>query len=240
MAEPRTAVDGLRVCVVGAGSGIGAALVARLEDGGAAVAGVDLHGAAVSADIATEQGCAHAIEASVDRLGGLDGLAVTAGVTEYRPIERADAALWSRLLSVNLVGPALLTSAALAHLRASPAPSVVTVASGAGRRGANQFSVYSASKAAIIHWSRSAARELGPEGIRVNCVSPGPIDTPMLHSHRPEGADPATWVDQLASQTALGRVGTPAEVAAVIAFLLGRDAGYVSGAVLDVDGGEQA
>jgi len=234
-------LEGLRVAVVGGSSGIGAALAALLRRRRAAVVVVDLApDAEVVADITREDDCARAIVEAVARLGGLDALAVTAGVAGYTPLEETDAERWRELLEVNLVGPALLARHALGALERSRRPSIVVVASAAARRGSTSFSAYSSAKAGLIHWTRSAARELGPRGIRVNCVSPGPIDTAMLRKHQPHGEDPAAWSTVLAGRTALGRVGRPGEVAEAIAFLLGPRSSYITGALLDVDGGESA
>jgi NAD(P)-dependent dehydrogenase (short-subunit alcohol dehydrogenase family) len=172
-------------------------------------------------------------------LGGLDGLGITAGVTQYAPIAETTSAEWDRILRINLVAAGLLTRAALPMLRKSGDAAIVVTASAAARRGYADFTAYSSSKAGLIHWTGAAARELGPQGIRVNCVSPGPIDTPMLRGPRPpEERD--DWAAHLATRTALGRVGQPNEVAEAIAFLLGRRSSYVTGALLDCDGGETA
>jgi len=238
---PDDDVEGLRIAVVGGSSGIGEALSSLLRRRAATVVVVDSDPSAeVVADVGAEADCERAMAEAIAILGGLDGLAITAGITGYAGIEDTDSVLWRRTLEVNLVAAGLLTRHALAALRDSAAASVVVTASAAGRRGYPAFSAYSASKAGLIHWSRAAARELGPSGIRVNCVSPGPIDTPMLRGRRPEGADAAGWSEVLAERTSLGRVGRAEEVAEALAFLLGRRASYITAAVLDVDGGETA
>ena len=232
---------GVRALVVGGASGIGRATTDLLRASGASALTVDVNKSAdVVADITTSNGCVHAVAESVRRLGGLDALIVCAGGGSYTSIEETDVEVWGRTLTLNLVSIGLLTKAALSALRESGRPSITVTASAAGRQGYGLFSAYSSAKAGVVHWSRSAARELGGEGIRVNCVSPGPIDTPLLRAGGPEEVDADEWKRTLAKRTCLGRVGTAAEVANVIAFLTSSLAAYVTGTTVDVDGGETA
>lgn len=237
----RPGLDGLKVVVVGGASGIGRATVELIRASGAACVAVDRDAAAdVVADISTATGCEAAIDGAADALAGIDALFVSAGGGVYASIEDTDEQVWHRTLALNLVAAGLLTRAALPALRRSARASILVTASAAGRQGYPEFSAYSSAKAGLVHWSRGVARELGPSGIRVNSISPGPIDTPMLRAGAPSGADVEAWKANLASRTCLGRVGTAQEVANVAAFLISDLASFVSGTNVEIDGGETA
>lgn len=234
-------VAGLRILIVGSRSGIGAATKQLLDSRGARVFGADLTApGAYHCDITEPADVPAVVAAAANTLGGLDGVVTTVGGGGYAPLELTDTRVWQEMLALNLIGPATLITEALPWLTQSEWPAVVTVGSAAGLKSSPEHSAYGSAKAGLVHWTKIAARELAPRRIRVNCVSPGPIDTPMLHASRPAGHTAETWPEEIGRNTALGRIGAPEEVAEAIVFLVSRAAGFITGAVLPVDGGETA
>lgn len=236
-------LEGLRALVVGAASGIGAATAQLLRARGALVVAADRTAAQdidVTADITDPRECERLVVEAAAVHGGLDLLVVTVGGGSYAAIGDTDASTWNAAITLNVTAPALIVRAALPYLSASSAASVVTVASAAGLRSYPEFSAYGSAKAALVRWTRGAAWELAPQGIRVNCVSPGPIDTPMLRATQPAGYTPDEWVVEVAKNTAMRRAGTATEVAEAITFLLSTRSSYLTGVVLPADGGEVA
>lgn len=232
--------EGKRVFVTGAASGIGAATVELMRAEGARVVGADIAAAEgiVRCDVTDQASVASAVEAAVDQLGGLDVCANVAGIDVFSRFEDLSLELFDRHLSVNLVGPMLVTRAALPHLKRS-AGNVVTVASISGLQGQPYNSAYCASKGGVLLLMRSLAVELAADGIRVNCVCPGGVDTPLVAGATtglPPDADFGLF-DRMNGVLAGGGYMPPSDVAEAIAYLASDAAASVTGAALVVDRG---
>lgn len=239
-----TAADGApRVVVVtGAGSGIGAATAAAFVELGDRVVGLDVAGTAppgaelVTCDVTDRAAVTAAIDgAAVD--GRIDVLANVAGIPQFGRLETITEDVWDRTLAVDLKGPFLTIQAALPYLRAARG-SVVNIASVAGRIPNPYVAAYAAAKGGLVHLSRSLAMELAPDGVRVNCVCPGGVDTPLVAEVAK--SYPSDLHPRLTDRMNPLLDGTsfmpPSEVAASIVYLSSAAAGYISGAVLALDG----
>jgi NAD(P)-dependent dehydrogenase (short-subunit alcohol dehydrogenase family) len=235
-------LEGRRALVTGAATGIGAATVARLSLDGAEVVGVDaaLDYAGLVADVADPG----EIQAAVAAAGELDICVANAGVSLMEPFREGDLVSWGRVVGVNLLGVMLtFQAAALAMPRGGR---LLATASIAGLHGEPAASAYCASKAGVIALVRTLAIELAPYGITVNAVAPGQIETDMNRRDlervaRDQGRSPEALLrEHLERRVPAGRMGTPEEVAALFAFLAGPDAGFITGEVIRIDGGELA
>lgn len=195
----------------------------------------DIGDAAVaeSHDVSNEDDWARVVARAVEAFGGVDVLVNNAGIHWIRPLVDEQRADLDRILSVNLVGPFVGMQAVVEPMRAGGGGSIVNVSSYAGLRGAYGHSAYGASKWGLRGLTKTAAVELGPLGIRVNSVHPGPIDTDMLPVPRAE-------LEKRFGEVPLQRVGEPSEVAELVAFLASDAAAYLTGAEIAIDGGMDA
>ena len=237
-ADPEEEADVRSVVVTGGSRGIGAAIVARFAAGGdrvyflyeknheAAKAVAEKTGAtAICCDVAD----AEQVRAAFTRIPAVDILVCNAGICWYGLLSSMEEAAWDRLFDVNVKGIYHCVNAAMPAFLHTHRGSVVTVSSMWGQVGASCEAAYSATKGAVIALTKALAQELGPSGIRVNCVAPGVILTDMCAN-----VDEDTLAS-LARQAALGRNGTPEDVAQAVEAL--AEAEFVTGQVLGVSGG---
>ena len=234
--------SGQTVIVTGAGRGIGLAVARRFVEAGASVWMVDvdgdvLHPAAeetggtgITADVTSTADVERVVAAAVERTGRIDVVFNNAGLLRDRMLWKLDDADWDAVIGVSLTGTFRLTRACVPHFRARGYGRVVNVTSFTGLHGNPGQSAYAAAKAGVIGFTRTAAKELAHFGVTVNAISPN-AQTRMIDSI------PEAQLEQFRQSIPLGRFADPAEIAAAVMFLASRDAGYVTGVVLPVDGG---
>lgn len=244
-------LNGKVAAVTGAASGIGRATAIRLGEEGASVACLDLqvgaaeetaktiadaggHAFAAACNVADAADATSAIAATVDRYGRLDVLCNIAGIGHFADDLTETLEWWNRIIGVNLTGTFIMSQAALPHLLTTKG-TIVNTASTAGMKGQPWSSAYSASKGGVIALTQTMAVNWGRQGVRVNCVAPGGVTTPITDQFTdvPEGAD----LELMARIMPFSRFGEPSELAAVFAFLASDEASYVNGFVVRVDGG---
>ncbi|MFC1864880.1 SDR family NAD(P)-dependent oxidoreductase [Chloroflexota bacterium] len=237
--------------ITGGAQGIGEAIARRLANEGAMIAILDIQyekakavaddigsnggsAIAVKMDITDSQGVREAVKEVEDKFGKVDILTNNAGWDKTAPFIQLTEELWDRIIAINLRGPITVTRAVLDGMINRKYGKIVNIASDAGRVGSSGESVYSACKGGIIAFTKTLARELIRYNILVNCVCPGPTDTPLLTGVT---EDNPRLAEALQNAIPMRRLGKPEEVADAVAFLASDKASYITGQTLSVNGG---
>ncbi|QIS03598.1 SDR family oxidoreductase [Nocardia brasiliensis] len=236
--------DGLVAVVTGGASGIGKAVADTLTAAGARVAVLDRApgdtpsgGISLHCDVVDDASVRAAVTRVHDTFGRLDIVVNNAGIGAQGTIEDNSDDEWRNLFEVNVFGTVRVSRAALPQLRRSPAAAIVNTCSIAATTGLPNRAAYGASKGAILSLTRAMAADHVGEGIRVNCVNPGTVDTPWVQRLLAASADPEAELTALRARQPHGRLVAADEVAAAVAFLAGPAATSITGTMLEVDAG---
>ena len=228
-------IDGKVALITGAASGIGAACAARFAAEGAKVAKVDL-ASGYACDVRDESAVERTVAAVVREFGRLDIVVNAAGVAGGGAVHMLATEEWDRIVDTNLKGTFLICKHALLRMLEQGSGNLINIASIEGLEGTEGGSAYNASKGAVVLLTKNLAIDYGRKNIRVNCICPGFIDTPMTGAvfSNPGMED---YLDRFREAHQLGRVGKPEEIASAALFLASDDASFVTGHALVVDGG---
>jgi NAD(P)-dependent dehydrogenase (short-subunit alcohol dehydrogenase family) len=243
--------------VTGAGSGIGEAIVRLFAKEGAAVAVADCdaeggarvadevvrlggRGFFVETDVSKAEDCARLVAETVQRLGQLDVACNIAGVGLVGTVPSTSEADWNRLLDVNLTGTFLVCKAVLNHMIERKAGNIVNMSSVGGVVGLKARAAYCAAKGGVIALTKCMALDHVTDGVRVNCICPGTVDTPWIRRRLQECTNPEAEMEALRSRQPMGRLGRPEEIAMAALYLASDESAFVTGTALIVDGGMTA
>jgi len=239
--------------VTGASSGIGTAILLSLADAGYLLmaAGRDERrtqeiGKKVAnaqtwiGDITSEKSCVELVSACVDQFGRLDLLVNNAGIYHTANAERTTDEIWSQTMAVNLNAPFYLSREAMPHLRETEGV-ILNIASDWGLVGGKDAVAYCASKGGVVLMTRAMALDHAHEGVRVNAICPGDVETPMLYAEgAARGIGPEEAVREASKASPTGKVTTPDQVAALVVFLASDEAAQITGTAISIDGGNTA
>lgn len=243
MRDDTLQLAGRRAFVTGGAKGIGAAIARRLatlgaavvvadiDDAGARTLAADIGGHAVALDVSDSA----RVAAVMDDAGPFDILVNNAGVDQHAFFTKTTVADWHRLVAINLFSVLATVHQVLPSMQVARYGRVINIVSEAARLGSKGGAVYAAAKGGVIAFSKSIARENARFGITVNCIAPGPIDTPLLRAGVATGGD--KLLSAMVDATLVKRLGTPDEVAAAVAFLASDAAAFITGETLGVSGG---
>ncbi|MER3389774.1 MAG: SDR family oxidoreductase [Microcella sp.] len=236
--------EGRKAIVTGGASGIGLSVVQRFIEGGAVVTVLDLNpdGAPSRAfvevaDVSNPVSVCTAVDVAAAKMGGIDIVVNNAGIGAVGSIEELDEHEWARVFSVNVTSIARVTGAALSYLRNSDAAAVVNISSIAASVGLQDRALYSASKGAVSALTRAMAADHLTDGVRVNSVNPGTVNTPWVTRLLESSDDPDSAGAALLNRQPHGRLVEPQEVAEAVAYLASPFSGSTTGANIAVDGG---
>ncbi|MEJ8573608.1 SDR family NAD(P)-dependent oxidoreductase [Microbaculum marinum] len=248
-------LEGRRILVSGAASGIGRATAEMFHREGAAVALLDRDGdrladvhaaietngrppvTVLTVDVTDDDGVRAAIDDAADTLGGLDGLVGCTGIDLLKPFEEMAVADWCAILDTNLTGAFSVTSAAVPHIRAAGGGTIVHVASGAALRPLEARTAYCASKAGLVMFAKSLAVDLARHEIRVNAICPGIIESPLFRQSLEGVDDPDAEMAGILDRYLIKRIGKPEDIAYAALYLSSPESAHVTGTALSVDGG---
>ena len=247
-------LEGKVALITGAASGIGRGIAVRLAEMGAATVLFDIdqqRGEAAAAelshqsfkshsvcgDVSSSGDCKRAVEAAIKKFGKIDILCNNAGIAIRKSVDALSEEEWDRAIDVTLKGVFLLSHEVLPHMILAGGGTIINTGSGWGLKGGPQAASYCAAKGGVVNLTRAMAIDYGKHNIRVNCVCPGDVDTPMLQGECAQLEESADAFMKAAAARPIARVGTPEDVANAVLFLASPMSAWITGAALVVDGG---